>query len=89
MSASREQLATVTLDMPTLTKDRLERLARETGRSQTALAVEAIDWYLEVETSRIVEIQAAIQRADAGEYASEEDVTAVREKFRQMGITIA
>ena len=87
MNARREQLATVTLQIPALMNDELDRLARATGRQWTALAIEAIRWYLEVEASQVAEIQEAIRRADAGEFAPEERVTAVREKFRSMALT--
>lgn len=84
MSEGREQTATITVRLPTLMKDQLERLARSTGRHRTYLAAEAIRKYLEVEAWQIAEIEEAIQRADAGEFASEERVAAVRERFRAM-----
>ena len=49
---------------------------------RTYLALEAIRTYLEVEAWQIAEIQVAIGRADVGEFATEEQVAAVRAKFR-------
>jgi RHH-type transcriptional regulator, rel operon repressor / antitoxin RelB len=89
MNGSRGQLATITLQIPASMKEELARLARATGRQQAVVAVEAIGRYLETEASQIAEIQEAILRADAGDYASEESVTAVREKFRSLGSTPA
>jgi predicted transcriptional regulator len=52
------------------------------GCPQTYLALDAIRKYLEIEMWQNAEIQEAIQRADAGEFATDTWVTAVREKFR-------
>ena len=84
MSATQERTTTITVRMPASVKDQLEELARATGRQRTYLALEAIRKYLEVESWQIAEIQEAIQRADAGEFAADEQVTAVREKFQAM-----
>lgn len=81
MSAVHERTATVTIRLPSSLKDQLEALARATGRQRTYLAVEAIRKYLEVEAWQIAEIQEAVQRADAGDFAPDEHVAAVREKF--------
>jgi predicted transcriptional regulator len=86
MSTTGEELATVTLHMPTSMKNDLERLAHLTGRQQAVLAIEAIGRYLEVEADQIAEIQDAVQRADAGDFALEDQVTAVRNKFRALSM---
>lgn len=87
MDANRGQLATVTLQVPASMKEELDRLALVTGRQQTVLAVEAIGRYLEAEAAQVAEIQEAIQRADAGEFATEERVISVREQFRAIAST--
>jgi RHH-type rel operon transcriptional repressor/antitoxin RelB len=87
MDANRGQLATITLQLPASMKEELDRLASVTGRQQMVLAVEAIGRYLEAEAAQVAEIQEAIKRADAGEFAPEERVIAVREQFRAMGLT--
>jgi len=84
MSATREPTATVTVRMPASMKDKLEELAHVTGRPRTYLAVEAIRKYLEVEAWQTAEIQDAVQRADAGDFAPEQEVAALREKFSAM-----
>ncbi|HEY8745446.1 MAG TPA: CopG family transcriptional regulator [Chloroflexota bacterium] len=84
MSTTSEELAVVTLHIPTSMKDQLDRLAHVTGRQQGILAIEAIGRYLEVEADQIAEIQDAVQRADAGDFALEDQVTAVRNKFRTL-----
>ncbi len=85
MTATQEKTATITVRMPESLRDQLEKLAQATGRQRTYLALEAIRKYLEVESWQIAEIQEAIRRADAGEFATDEQVAAVREKFRTMG----
>lgn len=85
MSAVQERTTTITVRMPESMKDQLEKLARATGRQRTYLALEAIRKYLEVEAWQVAEIQEAVGRADAGEFASDERVEAVRDRFRAMG----
>lgn len=85
MSTTQERTTTITVRMPKSMKDQLEELARVTGRQRTYLALEAIRKYLEVEAWQIAEIQEAIQRADAGEFATDEQVAAVRAKFHATG----
>ena len=84
MSSTQERTTTITVRMPESMKEELAALARVTGRQRTSLALEAIRKYLEVEAWQIAEIQEAISRADRGEFAAEEQVTAVREKFRAL-----
>ena len=84
MSATQERTTTITVRMPESVRHQLEALAQATGRQRTYLALEAIRKYLEVEAWQIAEIQEAIQRADAGEFVTDERVAAVREKFRAM-----
>ena len=81
MSAVPER-TTITVRMSESLKEQLDALARATGRQRTYLALEAIRRYLAVESWQIAEIQEAIQGADAGEFATDEQVAAVRTKFR-------
>ncbi|MCM0044005.1 MAG: ribbon-helix-helix protein, CopG family [Burkholderiaceae bacterium] len=62
------------------TKDQLDKLAQATKRSKSFLAAEAIDRYLEVEAWQVEEIRTALQEADAGDFASDEDLAAVMKK---------
>ncbi len=87
MSTTQERTTTITVRMPESMKDQLEELARVTGRQRTYLALEAIRKYLEVEAWQIARIQEAIGRADSGEFATDEQVAAVRARFRDMGQT--
>jgi len=87
MSTTQERTTTITVRMPESMKDQLEELARATGRQRTYLALEAIRTYLEVEAWQIARIQEAIGRADSGEFATDEQVSSVRARFRDMGQT--
>jgi RHH-type rel operon transcriptional repressor/antitoxin RelB len=62
-------------------KDRLEQLADATHRSRSFLAAEAIREYVEVNEWQIQEIHAALAEADAGDFASDAEVKAVRDKW--------
>ena len=82
MSATREPTTTLTVRLPASVKERLEELARATGRSRTSLAVDAMRRCLDVEMWQIAKNVEAVRRADDGELAPEQHVAAVREKFR-------
>jgi RHH-type transcriptional regulator, rel operon repressor / antitoxin RelB len=62
-------------------KEQLDKLAKATGRSKTTLAVEALRSYLEEQAWQIAEIQEAIKEADAGDFATPEEVEAVFNKY--------
>ncbi len=55
-------------------KEQLERLAAATRRSKSFLAAEAIREFIELNEWQIREIQQALREADAGEFASDEEV---------------
>ncbi|MBT9459448.1 MAG: CopG family ribbon-helix-helix protein [Burkholderiaceae bacterium] len=72
---------TMTLRLEDDVKDRLELLADATQRSKSYLAGEAIRVYLESNEWQVREIQAALTEADAGGFASEEEVQALAKKW--------
>jgi RHH-type rel operon transcriptional repressor/antitoxin RelB len=57
--------ATLTVRVPQKTKKRLEALAKNTKRSKSFLAAEAIASYLDTEAWQVERIKAAIENADA------------------------
>jgi predicted transcriptional regulator len=59
----------------------LEQLVQVTGRSKSFLAVEALKSYVNQERWQIADIQAGLQEADRGEFASAEEVSAVFAKY--------
>ncbi len=62
-------------------KDRLEVLAGATKRSKSFLAAEAIRAYVDTNEWQIAEIQAAIKEADAGDFASDQEVADLAKRW--------
>ena len=58
---------TFTVRVDAAVKERLERLAKSTGRSRSFLAAEAINQYLEVNEWQVAGIKQAIASLDRGE----------------------
>jgi RHH-type transcriptional regulator, rel operon repressor / antitoxin RelB len=73
---------TVTLRLDDEVKSKLEKLAESTHRSRSFLAAEAIKAYVDSNEWQISEIQAAIQEAEEGDFASQDEVNAVVNKWR-------
>ena len=73
---------TVTIRLDEAIKDKLEKLADATHRSRSFLAAEAIRDYIETNEWQINEIHAAIKEADAGDFATEDEVNAVLDKWK-------
>ena len=61
--------------------DTLAHLAKATGRSKSFLSIDALHDYLAREAWPIAEIQQALEEADAGDFATEEEVTATLNKW--------
>ena len=72
----------LTLNVEDETLARLEALARETGRSSGQLAEEALQRYVEYESWKAHKIRNAVRRADAGHFASDEEMQAVFDRYR-------
>ena len=72
---------TMTIRLDDDVKDRLEYLADATKRSKSFLAAEAIRAFVDSNEWQIAEIQTALKEADAGDFASDEDVAAVVRKW--------
>ena len=77
--------STMTIRLDDSIKTRLEDLAQATHRTKSFLASEAIQKYIEVNEWQIPEIQAAIEEADRGEFATEEEMNSVFDKWTQNG----
>lgn len=74
-------MATLNLRIADDLKQQLDALALATGRNKSFLAVEAIRVYLQQEAWQVAETRRAIQEADAGDFADEAEVQAVRDKW--------
>ena len=73
---------TVTLRLDDEVKIKLEKLAESTHRSRSFLAAEAIKAYVESNDWQVAEIHQALKEADAGDFASQDEVNAVVNKWR-------
>lgn len=74
--------STMTIRLEDEMKDRLEQLAESTHRSKSYLAAEAIREYLANNEWQIAEVGAALREADAGDFASDNEVAAVADKWK-------
>lgn len=77
MGASTTMTIRVTPDL----KERLERLAQDTQRSKSYLAVEAVEAYVNRELQIIDGIQRGLADGDAGRVTSHVDVMAQAEEI--------
>jgi len=66
--------ALVTVRVPVAVRERLDALAHPTKRSRSFLCAEALVEYLDTQTWRIEEIEKAVNEADAGDFATEEEL---------------
>ena len=73
--------AVLTLRLPVEVKQQLDKLADATHRSKSWLAGEAIQRYLDLESWQIGQIGAALVEADAGDFASDEEIAAVKARY--------
>lgn len=71
----------MTVRLPQEVKMRLDRLASATARSKSWLASEAIARYVETQEWQIAEIEQGVRDADAGDFASTDEVAAVFAKW--------
>ena len=74
-------MSVMSLRLPDEIAETLAVLAKATGRSKSFLAVDALREYLAREAWQIKEIQQALRDADAGDFASPEEINAIAEKW--------
>jgi len=71
----------LTVRIPVEVKAKLDKLAEATKRSKSFLAQEAITHYIDLESWQVSEIQKAIGEADAGDFATDDEVADVAVKW--------
>src|ERR1035437_882912 len=71
----------LTLRVDSKLKKKLDKLAKTTKRSRSFLAAEAIREYVALNEWQIEEIKKAIQQADAGDFATDEEVEEMFKKW--------
>lgn len=67
--------------LPAELHGQLEQLVLATGRTKSFLTVEALKRYVDQEQWQIADIQAGLQEADRGEFATSDEVGAVFAKY--------
>ncbi len=73
---------TMTIRLEDGIRDRLDQLATATHRSKSYLAAQAIAAFVENNEWQVGETQAALKEADAGDYASDQDVADLALKWQ-------
>ena len=73
---------TMTVRLEDDVKERLDVLAEATQRSKSFLAAEAIRTYVDNNEWQIGEIRMALKEADAGDFASDNEVAALAKKWK-------
>lgn len=73
----------MSMRLPDELSNQLDTLAAATGRTKSFLAGQAIRDYLERESWQVAEITQAINEADAGDFASDEEVSAISAKWKR------
>jgi RHH-type rel operon transcriptional repressor/antitoxin RelB len=81
MATTTVPTTTMTIRLPQEMRARFEALAKATGRNRNALAQEAIRRFIEMEEWQIAEIQAGLREAEAGTFASEDEMEEVWTEF--------
>ena len=69
-------MTTVTTRIDEETQSRLDQLAKATDRSRSWLVADAIRRYVEEEGWQVAAIEEGVRQADAGDFATEEEVKA-------------
>lgn len=75
------ETSTITARISAQSKERLEALAQATGRTKGFLVAQAVEEYLEAQAWQIEETMKAIEEADAGDFATDEESGAFRAKW--------
>jgi predicted transcriptional regulator len=77
------QSTTISIRLEPAVKARLDRLAGSTNRSKSFLAAEAVRAFVELNEWQIQEIHAALQEADAGDFAKPSEVRKFLRKWHK------
>jgi predicted transcriptional regulator len=72
---------TINVRVPESLYNQIEALAKATARTKSFLAIDALTNYVQSESWQIRDIHEGLKEADAGEFASDEQVKAVFIKY--------
>lgn len=74
-------MAIMSICLPDELADQLKDLVETTGRTKNFLAVQALRNFIEQEAWQVAEIKKAIAEADAGDFATDEEMQALNAKW--------
>lgn len=72
---------TINVRLPEELYNRIEELAKATARTKSFLTIDALTSYVQREAWQIRDIHEGMQEADAGEFATDDQVNAVFAKY--------
>jgi RHH-type transcriptional regulator, rel operon repressor / antitoxin RelB len=72
---------TINVRVPEAIFQKLDALANATARTKSYVTIEALSQYVESQSWQVSDIQAGIAEADAGEFATAEEVATVFAKY--------
>ena len=78
-------MTTVTARIDEETQGRLDHLAKATDRSRSWLVADAVRRYVEEESWQVAAIEEGVRQADAGNFATEDEVKAA---FARWGVNV-
>jgi RHH-type rel operon transcriptional repressor/antitoxin RelB len=82
MALADAPTVTVGARVPRDVRDELDKLVKSTGRNRNALVEEALRRFIDVERWQLADIEAGLHEADAGDFATDEEMEAMRAKYR-------
>ena len=71
----------VSVRLPTELKDQMETYAQLVGRSKSYVAMEALGEYLAWRIPQVEDLKSAVEAAERGDFASDEEVAKVFSKY--------
>lgn len=74
-------MTSMSMRLPEELANQLGALAEATGRTKSFLAIQAIQDFVEREAWQIAEIKQALLEADAGDFATDEEMAALDAKW--------
>lgn len=72
---------TINVRLPEALYDQIEELAKATARTKSYLAIDALTNYVQDQAWQISDIHAGIAEANAGDFATDQQVKAVFSKY--------
>ena len=72
----------VTVRLDSALKEKLDALAKSTRRTRSFLAAEAIQAYVDHNAWQIAEIEQGLQEADAGDFMTDEELSAAVDRWK-------